>query len=212
MLRSSTKLFAAAVIAVVGARASAATQLIALPDNAHENPPTHPTLQDGVTPRAASFGTASFSLNDAQTAMTMTVTVQNIDFTGNQTLDTNDNLQNAHIHAAANSSATTNSPVVWGFFGAPFNDNNPPDVVVTAFSTGVGGTITAKWDAPEGNNTTLTAQLSNILTEHAYINFHTTQFPGGEIRAFLTVVPEPATAALIGLAPLAIFRRRRSRC
>jgi len=210
MLRLSPKVLAAAVVAVFGARASAATQLIALPDNAHENPPTHPTLQDGVTPRPASFGTASFSLNDAQTAMTMTVTVQNIDFTGSQTFDTNDNLLNAHIHAAANSSATTNSPVVWGFFGAPFNDNNPPDVVVTPFGVGgVGGTITAKWDAPEGQGTTLTAQLANILSEHAYINFHTTQFTGGEIRAFLTVVPEPATAALIGLVPLAILRRRR---
>jgi hypothetical protein len=39
----------------------------------------------------------------------------------------------------------------------------------------------------EGNNTTLTAQLPNILSGHAYINFHTVQFGGGEIRG--NIVP-----------------------
>src|SRR5205807_6051044 len=70
----------------------------------------------------------------------------------------------------------------WGFFGSPFNDNNPDDHVVTPFGSGAGGTFTDKWDDPEGNATTLTAQLPNIRAGRAYINFHTTQFPGGEIR------------------------------
>src|SRR2546421_6351212 len=48
------------------------------------------------------------------------------------------------------------------------------------FSTGVGGAFRGKWDAPEGNGTTLAAQLTNLRTGHAYINFHTTQFGGGE--------------------------------
>jgi len=72
--------------------------------------------------------------------------------------------------------------VVWGFFGAPLNDTTPNDVVNTPFGAGVGGTISGKWDAPEGNATTLAAQLSNILAGRAYINFHTTQFGGGEVR------------------------------
>lgn len=211
MLRPLSAMLVPVVVASVGAWAMGVTILQALPDNAHENPPTTPTLQNG-SPRPGSFGTALFSLNDAHTAMTMTVTVQNIDFTGNQTLDPNDNLQNAHIHASATVTDNTNAPVVWGFFGAPFNDTNPPDTVVTPFQTGVGGTITAKWDAPEGNNTTLTDQINNILTRHAYINFHTTQFPGGEIRAFLEVIPEPSTAALLAIAPaVAVLRRRRTR-
>jgi CHRD domain/PEP-CTERM motif len=86
---------------------------------------------------------------------------------------------------------------------------------MTPFASGVGGTISGKWDAVEGNGTTLTAQLSNILTGHAYINFHTTQFGGGEIRGFLTVVPEPASVVLMGLGAAgligyAVRRQRRS--
>ncbi|MDT5155765.1 MAG: hypothetical protein QOH51_122 [Acidobacteriota bacterium] len=150
--------------------------------NAQENPPTTPTLSGGGA-RPASFGTAKFRFNAAQTAMTFTATVNNIDFTGSQTTDTNDNLVAAHIHASASVTPTTNGPVVWGFFGSPFNDNNPNDVVNTPFTGGaVGGTISGKWDAPEGNGTTLAAQLTNIRTGHAYINFHTVQFGGGEIR------------------------------
>jgi len=149
--------------------------------NGQENPPANPTLAGGAR-RPASFGTATFSLNTAQTAMSFTATIKNLDFTGSQTADANDNLLNAHIHAGAAVTPTTNGGVVWGFFGAPFNDNNPNDQVVTPLGAGVGGTISGKWDAPEGNNTTLTAQLPNILAGRAYINFHTTQFGGGEIR------------------------------
>ena len=87
--------------------------------------------------------------------------------------------------------------MTWGFFGSPFNDNNPNDVVVTPFTTGVGGTISGKWDAPEGNNTTFIAQLPNILAGRAYINFHTVQFPSGEIRGLFTAVPEPSSWAMM---------------
>jgi hypothetical protein len=114
--------------------------------------------------------------------MTFSATVFNIDFTGSQSADVNDNLGNAHIHAGVPATPGQNLPVVWGFIGAPFNDNNPNDVVVTPFASGVGGTVSGKWDAAEGNNTTLAAQLPNIFAGNSYINFHTTQFGGGEIR------------------------------
>src|SRR5262245_43825381 len=48
--------------------------------NSQENPPTVPTLDGVATPRATSFGTASFVLNDARTQLTISVTVFNIDF------------------------------------------------------------------------------------------------------------------------------------
>jgi hypothetical protein len=101
---------------------------------------------------------------------------------------------------------------VWGFHGTPFNDNNPMDVVLTPFATGVGGTFTAKWDAPEGNSTTLGAQISNLLGGFAYVNIHTEGFPGGEIRG--TIVPEPSSFVLAGVAVvggLAAYRWRRRR-
>lgn len=149
--------------------------------NGQEAPPANPTLSGGAF-RPASYGTARMVLNAGQTALTITATVNNIDFTGSQTADTNDNLTNAHIHASAVDPPPATRPVVFGFIGTPFNDNNPNDAVVTPFGSGVGGTVSSKWDAPEGNSTTLAAQLPNILAGRAYINFHTVQFPGGEIR------------------------------
>ena len=178
--------------------------------NAGENPPTNPTTTTGA-PRPASFGIASFDLNDAMTAMTFTATIFNIDVTGSQTADVNDNLVAAHIHASPAVTPTTNVGVVWGFFGSPFNDNNPNDFTFTPFSTGVGGVFSGKWDAPEGNNTTLAAQLPNILTGHSYINFHTTQFGGGEIRGLIQTVPDSGTSALLfacGLIPLKVLRKK----
>jgi len=148
--------------------------------NAQENPPTNPTTTGGAR-RAASFGTATFNMNAGQTQMTFTATINNLDFTGAQTADTNDNLVAAHIHAGPSVAPGVNGPVVWGFFGAPLNDNNPNDVVKTD-GPGVGGTISGKWDPPEGNGTTFAAQLANLKEGRAYINFHTTQFGGGEIR------------------------------
>jgi hypothetical protein len=149
--------------------------------NAQEAPPANPTTSIGGF-RNASYGTARFVFNVGQTALTITATVNNIDFTGSQTADTNDNLTNAHIHANATDPPPATRPVVFGFIGTPFNDNNPNDAVVTPFASGVGGTVSSKWDAPEGQNTTLAAQLPNLLAGRAYINFHTVQFPGGEIR------------------------------
>jgi hypothetical protein len=157
--------------------------------NSQEVPPTTPTLSGGGA-RPASFGTAKFLFNSAQTSMTFTATISNIDVNGTQTSDTNDNLVAAHIHAAASVVPGVNGPVVWGFFGAPFNDNNPNDAVNTPTAGGVGGTFSGKWDAPEGNGTTLAAQLTNLRTGHAYINFHTVQFGGGEIRG--NIIPENA--------------------
>lgn len=212
MRRLHAIIFAALAALFASTSAHAIVILTANMTNAAENPPAVPTLTSTGAPRPASFGFATFVLNDAMTAMTMSATVFNIDFTGSQTPDPFDNLVAAHIHASPTVTPTTNAGVVWGFFGAPFNDNNPNDQVVTPFAVGVGGTITGKWDAPEGNGTTLALQLSNILTEHAYINFHTVQFPGGEIRGTL-VVPEPSTIALLGIAVLGLVGcgRRRTR-
>ena len=149
--------------------------------NAQEPGTVTPTTTTGAA-RPVSSGTARLQFNVAQTTLTVTGTVNNIDFTGSQTADTNDNLIAAHIHAGPAVTPGVNGPVVWGFIGTPFNDNNPNDAVVTPFAPGVGGTFRGKWDAPEGNGTTLAAQLSNLREGRAYINFHTTQFPGGEIR------------------------------
>jgi hypothetical protein len=149
--------------------------------NSQEVPPTVPTLSGGAR-RPNSYGTARFVFNAGDTAMTMTATISNIDFTGVQTADTNDNITNAHIHAGASVAPGVNGSVVWGFIGMPFNDTTPNDAVVTPFASGAGANVSGKWDAPEGNGTTLAAQIANIRAGRAYVNFHTTQFGGGEVR------------------------------
>jgi hypothetical protein len=178
--------------------------------NDQEVPPAVPTASGGG-PRPASFGSATLVLNDAQDLLTMTIEVSNIDFTGLQTpSEPNDDITAAHIHAPALPGATAG--VVWGFIGMPFNDTEAPTMVVTPFTTGAGASITGAWNLAEGNGTTLDAQLPNLFAGLAYLNFHTIQFPRGEVRGQITRVPEP-TALLVlgvGLAALAFTRRRRS--
>lgn len=142
----------------------------------------------GGSPRPVSYGTATFSLNAAQTELTMTARIYNIDVNGSQTPgDNNDNLTAAHIHVGAFTGA--NAGVRWGFFGAPDNDVAPDDLVVVPFASGVGGTFTTKWDVSEGNGgQTLTSSLPDILKGLAYLNFHTVQFAGGEIRGQISLV------------------------
>lgn len=166
-----------------------------------------PLVTSTGQPRSLSYGSADFVLNDARTAFTFTASIYNIDVTGTQTADSNDNLLAAHIH---NAPAGTNGGVRWGFFGTPDNDNSPDDLVVTPFVSGVGGTFSAKWDLGEGNNTTLTDQLPNILANNTYINFHTGQFAGGEIRGQITRVPDGgSTLVMFGVVLTGLLAARR---
>ena len=197
------------VLVGISTAAHADTVLSANITNAQENPPAVDLITTDGRDRPASFGTATFVLNDAQTRMTMDATIFNIDVTGMQTPDTNDNLTVAHIHRAP---VGTNGPVIWGFFGTPFNDTTPNDQVVTPFASGVGGRFQGAWDAPEGNaGATLTNQLPFILSGGTYINFHTSQFPGGEIRGQIIPTPEPSTLVLVGIGIAGAVAHRRWR-
>ncbi len=60
-----------------------------------------------------------------------------------------------------------------------------------------------------GNVATAEAGFFNALNQgRSYWNIHSSTFPGGEIRAYATLVPEPSSLALFGLGAVAFVARR----
>jgi hypothetical protein len=213
MIRLRLILSLALALLISADAAHAATKLRATLTNAGELPAVVVPTSSNGGPRPVSYGVAIFEINDAQTQMTMWSTIHNIDFGGQTPNELNDNLSAAHIHAsdAANPLPPPGTRgVVWGFLGAPDHDNNPDDVVVSQFANKAGAFVTSKWDLPEGNGG-LAGNIPRILTERSYLNYHTSQFGGGEIRGTLEIIPEPASALLLlsGLAIMAGKRRYR---
>ena len=73
--------------------------------------------------------------------------------------------------------------------------------------------LAASWNpaylsANGGINGAFNALVAGLQNDRGYLNIHSSTFPGGEIRARLAEVPEPATALMLGIG-LAFFARQR---
>jgi hypothetical protein len=158
----------------------------------NENPPT---ISSGT-------GFAVVTIDDVLNTIQL-----NITFSGLTTPDTA-----AHIHCCVaqggNTGVATVVPAFPGFplgvtAGSYLQTLSLTDAAFynPAFITANGGTAAAAE----------AVLLAGLAADQTYLNIHTGQNPGGEIRAFLLPVPEPAAWGLVGLAltGLALFGRKR---
>ena len=155
-------------------------------------------------PPIASLGTGLATVVLDPTAQTIQV---NATFSG---LTSNTNA--AHIHCCAplgtNAGVATTVPAFLGFplgvtqgtYLSPVFDLTQPTIYNPAFVTLQGGLIQAE-----------AALIAGIQNEMTYLNIHTVNNPGGEIRGQLEPVPEPTTLLLLGttMAGLGLARWRR---
>ncbi len=83
---------------------------------------------------------------------------------------------------------------------------HPLDIQPTGTS---GGPFPGDWRFDDGTGPLSDFLASEMLIERTYVNIHTSNFPGGEIRGQLRVVPEPSTVVALLTGVGALFARRR---
>lgn len=194
-LRTLVRSAAAAAVLLAGAAQATITVYTANLSGPNESPPN----------TSPGTGNATVTIDDVLNTMHVQVTFFGL--TSGTTA--------SHIHAATAAPFTgtaivaTTTPTFPGFpLGVTSGTyDNIFDLLTgstynSAFVTAHGGTAAGARDA----------LLGAMASGEAYLNIHTTQFPGGEIRGFLVAVPEPASWAmmLIGLCGVGMLVRRRT--
>lgn len=153
---------------------------------------------------SAGIGTGTVSIDDAAFTMQLDVTFSGL--TGTTT--------NSHIHAATTlpfegtAGVATTVPTFPGFPSGVTSGSYSQAFDMTLASSYNPAYVTANGGTPAS---AFTAFLAAANGGQAYLNIHSSFAAGGEIRGFLTPVPEPGASGLLllGTAACALGRRRR---
>lgn len=122
----------------------------------------------------------------------------------------------AHIHAATalpglgTAGVATQTPTFAGFPAGVTAGSYTNTFNMTLAGSYNAAFITANGGTPASAEAALVAAATS---GKAYLNIHSTAFPGGEIRGFLATAPEPGAGALValGLSMSAVaYRRKRA--
>ena len=171
---------------------------------------SYEAVLNGLNVPNASPGTGLAFVDYDNAAHTLRVQVTFSDLLGTTTV--------AHIHSptsiplTGNAGVATQTPTFSGFpagVTAGTYDNTFDLTLASSFNAPF---MNAHGGTPAGAEAFLAAKLAD---GRSYLNIHTSQFGGGEIRGFLQFVPEPSTSILLGAGAVALFgmgwRRRRPR-
>lgn len=185
---------------------TAAAFAAALPAQAHEQVYAASLLGSSETPAAATPGSGYAIVTFDLDLFTMRVQATFSGLLGNTTA--------AHIHCCTAVAGTGNVGVATL---TPSFTSFPTGVKAGSYDFTYNMALASSYNAAFITNnggtpgSAFNALVAGLDNGKAYLNIHTSSFPGGEIRALLVPVPEPETYALMlgGLGVLALAARRR---